>query len=264
MIYRILDNLTLFEKELNEQEFNILMSCVNELTFLSNEIDYYRIVKQNITDFLSLQDVVQIESYDNFVLLNSKMANWLNSYYMWKSFHNNTFKSAFGELQNELREKSAIYKLADVLRNCVVHESFVISTITYDCLKERAFYCINPIDVIHSSCNNAISREWLNNKNCNNEMIDAISYTKDFSKIFEEIQQDIWKILRPSFIRNMNECFQIVDFEYSDIRNLIVYIKNDEITKDRRMFGRCIYQLKQKIRDNVPEQIINISEQCGI
>lgn len=260
MDYCVVDNLSLHEKRLSELEYNVLVSSVKELTDISNEIDYYRIVKQNINDFLSLQDLVQIESYDNFVLLNSKMANWLNSYYMWKSFHNNTFKSVFGELHNNFREKSVIYKLADVLRDYVVHESFVISIIVFDCLKETISYCIKPIDVFDNSYTNTLVRKWLYEKINNDEKIDAISYTKDYLKVFDDIQHDIWTNLSPNIIRNMNECIHLLDFDYSDIRNLTVCGENDELINDGRMFGRCIYQVKQKISDNIPEQIIHLTK----
>lgn len=260
MKYSILDNLTLYEKKLNEQEFNTLMSCVSELTAISSEIDYYRIVMQNINDFLDLQKLVQIESYNNFVILNSKLANWLNSYYMWKTFNNNNFKSLFDGLHKEYRNHSVFYKLADVLRDHVVHESFLISIISFDVLNETTSYHIKPEAIVDNGYSNAMVRQWLKEKMSNNETIDVISYTKEFLNVFDDIQNNIWKILCPDIIKNMDLCIQLFDFKYSDIRNLIVYEKSNEFTSHRKMVGRFIYLVKQKIKDSIPEHYIQLTE----
>ena len=254
----IIDNRTLQEKSISESEAKLILNNMSYLSIIANEIDYYRLVKYNISSFVGLQKSIHTQTYDNFMILNSGLANWLNSYYMWLTFHNHKFKLFFPELISRYREEHIVIKLANALRNHETHDSFAITEIRYDVINETTSYYMHTNSIIEKCPDKANYKKWLINKLISGEIkesIDAIEFTLSFETVLESVQHEIWDLLVDNIVKSYNDCIGIIDFEYSHLYNLSICFSN-EGEHDNYPFGQRLFNIQEKIRSNYHKTII--------
>ena len=132
-------------KEINEADYELLKTNAEQLSHFSEEIDYYRMVQLNYQQFVSLQGKIKVRSYDNLVILNTVFDNYLNSYYVWKSYHNKYDPKStddFTVLQKRYREKFPEYMLFDALRNVAIHNLLLPNHNDWKMLIKLSHYCL--------------------------------------------------------------------------------------------------------------------------
>lgn len=252
-------------KEINEADYELLKTNAEQLSHFSEEIDYYRMVQLNYQQFVSLQDKVQIRSYDNLMILNTAFNNYLNAYYIWKSYHNKYDPKStddFKALQKRYREKFSEYKLFDVLRDIATHNSFVITKIVFDRLREKVHYIINCEIVMNDKKNvNGMLEKWLKEKTDRNESIDAIETARIFNDHFNDIQCNLWKSYSPNISNSYRRCIIVIIGLVNNLYNLQLE-KISESSRDYYPFGQIFTSAVMKIQDNYPKGLLPIMGFC--
>lgn len=250
-------------KEINEADYELLKTNAEQLSHFSEEIDYYRMGQLNYQQFVSLQGKIKVRSYDNLVILNTAFDNYLNSYYVWKSYHNKYDPKStddFTVLQNRYGEKFPEYMLFDVLRNVAIHNSYLITKIEFDVLTEKVHYIINCEIVINDEKVNEMLRKWLKEKIENNQSFEAIETAQILNDHFTKIQHDLWKSYSPNISTSYKRCVETIGLG-NNLYNLQLE-KISESSRDYYPFGQIFTSAVMKIQDNYPKGLLPIMGFC--
>ena len=216
------------KQQITRSQFLDIKAAIATIKDFANMIDYYSLIDYNVQLFLEKENIIQTREYRNFVILNGLFANWLNGYYMWKCNMQHMMGEDYKNKQQQYNEQYIEYKLAGEIRNYITHQSFAISTITYDIINERTYYYIKAEDLLADKkemC--ARSKEWL--KKDEHQKIDSMQLTRSFYRIFRMIEKELMEKILKKVHEKMEIITNCIPRDFRNYYNVYVQSENESI-----------------------------------
>ena len=217
--------------DISEEEYRALRQKLESLLELSNEMDYWDLLDYNVTQLGYVFLRTGCGQENNFRDLNRVFSNVLSSYYLWKCYNKHHGGEKFDQLLQEARSKHIECYLFSELRNYLAHSGFVINTISFDVIKEKTSFFIDPqllLEFANQKKNkpNAKYIHYLQQIIDNQRKIEVQELMRVCCNIYPEIQKDYWKTLEPETKQCLEFLFSVVPRDEPDLYNS--YLVSDD------------------------------------
>lgn len=201
--------------KLTENQYTRMVEISNDLHTLLNEVDQFTLLQLNIDEFFRYMKKFQKNNNHDFVNLNRYFTNYINSFYMWISFHEKYYKTIFSELKPSFYDNNFSYRIAYNIRIYTAHESMPITLISTDIINETVTAQISVSELINTSCNiQSRFRNELKEKYKTLKNIDVLWLSQELKAALLNCQKTIWNKLQPkitSWLIDINNIFPVAD-----------------------------------------------------
>lgn len=222
-MYKILwrsNDQILHEKVLDDGVAQELIDAHNHLNKNIRCLDFYYIVKKDLSDFIDYMKNQQ-DSAENpdGVEINRLLYNFTNALYSYIEYLEKNFKTAFSIVKKEIYDTQFSYRLMYALRAYITHNDFGITEIQSSFYPDKivkAFF-INLKNLIESSCINKKFKEELMWLSETNSRIDIYKIASEFSEVFINFQEKLILTLQKEIINSFNILLQYVPEQRTDV-----------------------------------------------
>lgn len=217
---------------LTNEEFHETNESIQFLRAILNESDAYIVVSENCKEFLSAASKIGCGQSENFTKINRYFTNYLNSFYMWLTFHNHNklFEKAYARLKSKYQNENLTYGLARTLRNYTTHKAFAISKISFDVLNEYTSFMIEPALILEDNKvdKNKLAKEHFIHLKESNDCLNAVQFTEDFLDFFDKFQREIWDYLLPDIKKNLHTILSVIPSNAPDCFNMSIFDEEEK------------------------------------
>ena len=228
----------LIKGNISQMEFEHIQKSLEELVLVSNEIDYWCLFSSNIQKLK--QEFHHVNNDDDlmFIRLNGAFANCLNSYYLWKCYHNHDKTDYIEKIKKDFRSRYIECYLFSELRNALAHDGFIITQTSYDVLNEEMHIEIDPALILETNRKlNGKLRDYLEKLKEDDLKIQVIELIDKIEEIYEKAQKQLWEAQKKAVRENLNLIFAVIPSSLTDFYN--TYIESDD--------GNIHYNIGQKL-----------------
>lgn len=201
--------------KLTKNQYDRFAEISDNLHTLLSEIDQYTLLRLNIDDFIRYMDYFKKNGEHDFVSLNRYFTNFINSFYMWISFHEKNYKGIFSEYKSLFYDENFCYRAAYNIRTYTAHETMPITTIKTDVLSGEVSARIRTSVLINTSCKiQSRFRNELKQKQETLDYIDSLQLSQELKITLNKFQRAIWEKLQPqiaSWLTEINAVFPVYD-----------------------------------------------------
>ena len=242
----------------HENIFADIKEATSRISSMSNEMDYIAVMACNYEAIFNAIDNIAANGQLDFVDINACFSNFLNSCYTWKCYHNHLCREIFEKLQNKYRQKHIIYRLGEELRHYTTHKAIAITRYVYDVLSETGSYQIDPQAILELDTPNhklnAQLKKWLKDKVEMNQRIDALSVTKEYYKLCQEVQQELWSSYIQLIHKDLSAIFSTLPLTTTNIYNVSIISDDQSVSFP---MGQIVAQFLQKAAHQCPSFILD-------
>lgn len=199
-------------KIITEAQYNIVENASHNIYTLLNEIDYFPLILLNLKEFNNYCETTLQNGNDDFINLNRLFANFVNSFYMWITYHERNYTDIFvtQKLKSKFFDTDFQYRLAYNLRTFTAHKTKPITIREFDVLNQSVNLYINVSDLIDKSSGiqDIFRKELISNVNM--KKIDVLKFAKEFAPSFEKWQRTFWNELKSHIDENLLAIHNII------------------------------------------------------
>lgn len=200
---------------ITKSDFDQLASCHQYLLDISTSVLEYHFVCENAITVI--QECHQLSAGTHagldFIPINRHLMNLLNSFYSWIQHNERYSKDIFPKMKKQYHENFFEYRLAYNLRKFVTHNSYCVTKINTDILKEKAHYLIMP-ETILSEINSGELQASFVNELKRSSSIDVEKFVLHFMDMFNKMQTELWLADKRKLVNVLESIYKFLPKEH--------------------------------------------------